>query len=71
MVACGWCVGGGVKVIAVGGGVMVLHEVGIMSRPLVSCCNLARLQLALPEGVCPGFACCAGEGVGVGPGVWE
>jgi len=73
--------GGGVKFMG-GGGVMVPHAVdGIISSPLVNCCNLARLHdeaapvvvPASPETV-PGTVvltatCGAGVGVGVGAGV--
>lgn len=58
ILACGWCVGGGVSVIAVGGGVIVLQDAGgIISKPFVSCCNFARLQLEFPEGFWPTFPC--------------
>lgn len=75
MVAWGWCEGGGVRFMAPGGGVMVLHAPGggtMFSKPFVSCCNLARLQLELALGTLgpfdPGMLICVGVAVGVGVG---
>lgn len=66
-----------------GGGVILEHGVGgIISRPLVSCWSLARLQEepGFPCGFPPVPAICGvgvgagvgvGVGVGIGPGVCE